>query len=212
MKNLTKLFVASLLVVSGAQAQVTLNDFSAVLNPNLTFFYGSWEATGSTDGSSNPNAAFTQGTGLYEISAANATDSADSKLEFFYETPLNIGTNMYLAVTAAELATNLASSFQITLVDSLGRTAYAAFAIDTFLVGSYTSQVAPITMQSGFNSSSIDSFFISGGQPGSTIRFNVGFDHISAVSAIPEPSTYAALLALAALGFVAYRRRLAVAA
>lgn len=211
MKNLTKLFVASLLVVSGAQAQVTLNDFSAVLNPNLTFFYGSWEATGSTDGSPSPNATFTQGAGLYEISAANATDSADSKLEFFYETPLNIGTNMYLAVTATELPTNLASSFQITLVDSLGKTAYAAFAIDTFLVGAYSMQSSLLTMQSGFNSASIDSFFISGGQPGSTIRFNIGLDHIAAV-AIPEPSTYVALLALAVLGFVAYRRRFAVAA
>ncbi|MCM2276070.1 MAG: PEP-CTERM sorting domain-containing protein [Candidatus Didemnitutus sp.] len=46
---------------------------------------------------------------------------------------------------------------------------------------------------------------------GSLFRFS--FDSVSVgTSAIPEPSTYAALLALAALGFVAYRRRFAVAA
>jgi len=54
------------------------------------------------------------------------------------------------------------------------------------------------------------SYFLLTVSAGGSLAEAVGQANLA--TAIPEPSTYAALLALAALGFVAYRRRAAVAA
>lgn len=209
MKNLLKLVASSLLLLGiSAQAQV-LQDFSAVVDNNLNYFYGNWEATGDTGGSYSPNASFTQGVGTYSIDAANSTDNSTAKLEFFNASPLSIGTNTFLSVTAQSLASNAATSFAVMLVDTNAVIARAAFDLSNFPTGSFSTQIVALTFGGGFNSNSIDSIIVSGDQLGGTANFRVSFDQIAAVSAVPEPSTYAFIVGLLALGFVTWRRRFA---
>lgn len=195
------LFVVFAIVVSG-RAQ-TLQDFSSVFDGN-TFFYGSWEVAGSTEGSTAPFTGITNVGGVLSITGTTPTNSSTSGVEFFFPSYAGIGSNTLLSVTAQTLPGNASTSFQITLVDSGANLAFATFATSDFPNGSYTTLSSSLTMQSGFNSGEIDSFRISGAQVGGTATFNVSFDHISA---IPEPSTYAAILGLAAMGVVAWKRR-----
>jgi hypothetical protein len=207
MKNLIKLVIgASLLFGVSAQAQV-LQDFSTVVDNNLNYFYGTWEATGDTNGTLAPNASFTQGAGFYSVNAANSTDNSTSKLEFFSASPLSIGTNTFLSVTAQALASNVATTFSVMLVDSSAIIARAAFDLSQFPTGSFSTQVVALTFGGGFNPLSIDSIIVSGDQLGGTSNFRVSFDQIAAVSAVPEPSTYAIFAGILALGFVTLRRR-----
>jgi hypothetical protein len=120
---------------------------------------------------------------------------------------VNIGTNTFLSVSAQALATNAATSFSVKLLDPAGRSAFASFSAVDFVTGVYTTVTAQLTFQSNFDPTNIDSFQISGNQPGGTDRFNISFNEISTVSAIPEPGTTAAFAGLAALAFVAWRKR-----
>lgn len=211
MKNLLKLFTGSLLLFGiSAQAQV-LQDFSAVVDGNLNFFYGNWEAIGDTNGTVTPNASFSQGVGTYSIDAANSTDSSTAKLEFFSSVPLSIGSNTFLSVTAQALPSNAATTFAVMLVDSGAVIARAAFDLSQFPTGSFSTQIVALTFGGGFNSNSIDSIIVSGDTLGGTANFRVSFDQIAAVSAVPEPSTFAAIAGVLVLGFVAWRRRSAAA-
>lgn len=208
----TLLLVGSLAFAPFGLAQVTIQDFSSVINAN-TFFYGSWEASGNTAGTVSPNASFVQGVGIYDVTSATATNSDTSKIEFFFSSPFSIGSNTYLEVTAQALALNAASSFQVVLIDTNAVTATATFNATSFLTGSYSTAAATFTAGGGFLANSIDSMIITGAIPSGTARFDFSFDKIAAVATptvIPEPSTYAAIFGSLALGFVAYRRRNAV--
>lgn len=201
------LLLAATLMLSSARAQVVLQDFSAVVGPN-TFFHGTWEASGDTGGSTSPAASFVQGAGVYDITGTAPTNGSTSKIEFFAgATPFNIGTHTLLSISAQALAGNVATSFAVTLVDTTGKTAFATFTTAGFLTGSYSTVTGQLTFGSGFNVASIDSMIISGGQPGGTDRFNVSFNNIAAVTAVPEPATGAALAGAGALGFALWRRR-----
>jgi hypothetical protein len=192
-----------------AHAQVILQNFSTTVGPN-SFFYGTWEASGDNGGSNNPNANFVQGSGVYDITGTTGlipTNGAASKLELFNASPVSIATNTSLAVSAQMLATNVASSFTVTLVDTSAKTAFATFDTADFVTGSYTTITKPLSFQLGFDAGSIDSMIISGGQPGGTDRFNVSFDNVSAVSAVPEPSEWAAFAGAATLGLAVWQRR-----
>jgi hypothetical protein len=212
MKTLIKIIIPTLALFGvPAQSQVVLQTFSAVRDLDLNFFYGTWEATG-TGASVNPNAQFVQGPGVYDITGSTIvpTNDADSKMRFFNASPLSIGSNTFLSVTAQALTGNVATSFTVFLVDTSGFTAYAAFGAFDFVTGSYTTLTGSLTFQSGFHPSSVDSMIISGNQPGGTAPFNVSFDNVAAVSAIPEPATSAALAGIFTLGFVFWRRRRAL--
>lgn len=214
MKSLTKLtsLCAGLACAVAVHAQITLQDFSAVVGPD-TYFYGSWEAANDASGTLLPKATFMQGPGIYDIDGVGVTNSSSSRIEFFFATPLSIGANTFIAVSAQALVNNIASGFQIQLVDTGARVAYAPFDAASFLVGSYSLAVVPLQLSNpAFDFNSIDSMIITGGVPGGSDRFSFSFDSIVAQSVIPEPSTYVALAGLLALGFVAYRRRLANAA
>jgi hypothetical protein len=203
---------AALLLAPFAHSQILLQDFSAVVNPN-TVFYGTWEASNQTLGSEFPNEYFVQGDGVYDITGATATNANTSRIEFYFDPGVSLGQNTFLQVTAQALSLNQATSFQVVLVDTSQKTAFATFDAVSFLTGSYSMQAVALTMQGGFNAAAIDSMIITGGIPGGSDRFNFSFDSIYATdgSAIPEPSTYAAIFGALALGFVAYRRRMAKA-
>ncbi len=206
-KYLTILALASFAL--GAHAQVVLQNFGSVIDPN-TYFYGTWEQSTDLNGTVLPNAGFSQGSGTYTIDSSTATNSDTSKIEFFYAPSAAIGSNGFLAVTAQLTAANAAPSFQIILVDTSAVTAFASFNSSSFNTGSMTTVYSAITPSGGFNANSIDSMIISGGLPGGVARFGVIFDQVAATataSPVPEPSTYAALLGLAALGVILYRRR-----
>jgi hypothetical protein len=71
---------------------------------------------------------------------------------------------------------------------------------------------AALTTTGGFDFAQVTSWRISGGEflGSSTLSLTAG--QLTAVSAVPEPATYAALAGLAMLGVVAWRRRSSVAA
>jgi len=198
-------------VSASAQTAVMLQNFSAVVDNNLNYFYGTWEHTGQP-GSNTPNANFSQGPGYYNISGTNALADADSFLEFFFSPNRNVGTNGFLSVTALTLPSNVATSFQVTLLDANSNSAFAVFQTSWF-TGQMTTVIRPVIYTGAFDGSIVDSLRISGGipsgVPGATAVLNLQLDEVSSVatSAIPEPSTYAALAGLGAFGLVLYRRR-----
>lgn len=210
MKTITAVLVlSSLFCGANARAQIVLQDFSSTLGAN-TFFEGTWEAANNTGGSVNPNSNFVQGAGVFDVTGTTGlvpTNAAASKVEFFYGTALSIGTSTSLSVSAQALGTNAASSFTVTLFDLSAKTAFATFSTLNFVTGGYTTITGELTFQSGFSAASINSMIVSGNQPFGTDRFNVSFDHIAAVSAIPEPGVSAALAGVLALGFAVRRRR-----
>lgn len=210
MKSVTRfLILTSLLGGVSAPAQVVLQDFSITLDPN-TFFYGTWEASGNPAGTTSPNGHFVQGAGVFDFTGTSIivpTNEAGSKVEFFNVPAL--GTNTYLAVSAQAFASNLATSFTVTLFDDGGRLALSAFSTMDFVTGTYTTITVPLIFDPGFNSAVIDSMTISGNVPLGSDRFNVSFADISAVSAIPEPSPTAALAGALALGVAVWRRHAA---
>lgn len=205
MKSLKITILSGLLATCG-MSQV-IQDFSAVIDPN-TFFYGSWEASGAA-GTLSPNASFVQGAGVYDITGATATNSDLAKIEFFFSpVAFSIGSNGYLQVSAQALSLNAATSFQVVLLDSGSVAATSTFNASDFLTGTYSTAFAQLTPGIGFMANSIDSMIITGGLPSGTARFNFSFNEIKAVaSAIPEPSTYAALAGALVLGLAALRRR-----
>jgi hypothetical protein len=217
MKSSLKICIGlALLCAASAQAQISLQNFSSVVNPSLTVFAGSWEATG-IGASENPNSQFVQNyqavSGTYAITGTSGaglimpTNSADSYVDLYLPSPTSISGNPFLAVTAQTISTNLASGFTVFLYDTSGKTADAGFSTSSFPTGGYTTAYSTIAnIQSGFNYT-IEYIRITGNIPGGTSQFNVSFDNISAVSAIPEPSTYAAILGAACLGFVIVRRQ-----
>ncbi|HVS53182.1 MAG TPA: hypothetical protein VHD62_12570 [Opitutaceae bacterium] len=211
MRKLILLFAAVALTAAAAHAQAILQDFSQTVG-SLTFFYGTWEANGDNGGTNNPNPQFLQGAGVFDVTGDSLsghtmpTNDANSKMEFFNASPVSIGTDTALSVTAQSLATNTAPAFTISLIDTSGHTAFATFNAGQFITGSYTTATGSLTFQSGFNATQIDSMIISGGQLSGTDRFNISFDTVSA-TAVPEPAFYATLAGIGALGLALWARR-----
>ncbi|MCM2275851.1 MAG: PEP-CTERM sorting domain-containing protein [Candidatus Didemnitutus sp.] len=117
----------------------------------------------------------------------------------------------FAGVTAKIDSGNASNGFSFVLWDSnFSGVAYATFAATEFNQSTfiYSSQMLQAHPDNG-NAADVAYFGIQGA--GTPVAFRMSFDGF-VLAAIPEPSTYAALLALAALGFVAYRRRFAVAA
>ena len=205
--RILSLFAVALLQIASLGAQV-LNDFSAFTSTVATNFEGSW--TISPPGPDAALGTFSQGAGVYNITGG--TNGELSKANFYFLNsaqdalePLNIGSNTSLALRAMLLPGNAATALTVTLYDSSASTHAASVSYDfsSFSSATYLTSVGALTADIGFDWSAIQSFSISGNMTGGTAALNISLDSLTAV---PEPSTYAAILGLATLGFVGYRR------
>ncbi|HEU5080964.1 MAG TPA: PEP-CTERM sorting domain-containing protein [Opitutaceae bacterium] len=199
---------AATFAATAAHAQITLNDFSSYETPN-TFFYGDW-ALSNPFGDNLPVATFTQGAGFYNFSGGSNADDAFS--EFFFDSPLDLGTNDQLTLSLKLLAGNTADDLTVRLVDLNGDVASATFALSDFS-SSFALASHTFTPFGAFDPTDVVSFQISGNVPGGGAMVDVAIDNLSVTSstvptgAVPEPSTYGLLgaVSLAALAF--WRRK-----
>lgn len=185
-----RILLAILLLLGAlrASAQVLLNNFSAV-DTQATFL----EWSGS------------QAAGHYSFTG---TSSDESGVEFGGDWDLTGLTS--LAFTARVGANNEAGSFVITLFDNDDASAQSTFSFSSFETGAFTTVVVPWATSTTFNVARVTRVRIGGGEFMGSAQLALLADNLSATaSAIPEPSTYAALFGAAALGLVAWRRRTA---
>ncbi len=206
--RITLLLSSFLSFCIAGNAQVTLENFSAVVNPGFTGFYGTFSSTGNEIlPSDTPSAGITQGSGFFSFTGANTTNDDNSILEIYFQAPVDLTGLGFLALTAESLALNASPSLRIVLFSTNGNSASAVFTATQFPTGGFTTAIQALNIGSGFAANAVELVTISGDTFNGTSRFNFSFDNLAAVSAIPEPSTYAAIFGALALGFVAYRRR-----
>jgi hypothetical protein len=205
--------IATLLaLLSGCLQGQTLNDFSSFYVSDRTYFEGTWAA-----GSFAPANTFSQGDGVYNITGGK-NDIGSLVTYYFLNSdasdfaPISIGSNRFLSLTAMALPGTTAPSLTIRFSDNAGDTNFASASFDLTKLSttSYTTLTTPIEIRDDkfldFDWSAIQSYVVSGGITGGTDSFNISFDNLAAVSAIPEPSTYAAIFGALTLGGVCYRR------
>lgn len=160
---------------------------------------------GTGDGfTASPNGfTATPSVGAYAISGTEGSD-------FFGTLPATVTitsfTTKKLQLTGT-ISANPGSAINIELFDTNGDSAvYKGFWSSFTLNTASTADLAYDSFTGAFNGD-VTGFILSTA-PG-TATITISLDSLSAVSAVavPEPSTYASLAGVAALGFVAYRRR-----
>lgn len=193
MKRTIALLLATL--VSQLSAQVVLDDFNT------------GTATGAEIGG-------TSWVGQTTLNGTTLTVGGTAKDENGWgTTSVNVNaTGMNYLVLAAQLDVgNAAPFFAIQFEDSALSTHVMSVTTSSFLVGSMsTVYVAIGAWTGGFDITQITGWTIGGGNPAAPNAFRMTFDNIalSATGApVPEPSTYAMIAGVLALGFVAWRRR-----
>jgi hypothetical protein len=115
-----------------------------------------------------------------------------------------------VSVTARIDASHAAPGVTIIFMDGNGASAlFATFTSASFESGSFTTRTLVLqTHGEAGNASDIQYYGISGdGLSGQAFRMSFDTITLSSLSAVPEPSTYAAIAGALALGFVAWRRR-----
>ena len=123
---------------------------------------------------------------------------------------LNAASYTSLTLTAQRDAGNATPTLFLQFEDRSSRTKIISVSSSLFALGTPTTVQVPLSGWTiDFGPSDIAAWSIGGGSVG-TVAFRMTFDEISfGTSAIPEPSTYAVLFGLFALGLVGYRRRAA---
>jgi hypothetical protein len=151
----------------------------------------------SFGGSASSSAGWTYTPGTSTLSGTEGIG------EVLFGAPANadISGNTFLRLTA-NAATAPAGSFTITLEDISSNTVGATFTWGSFLGGATNTQAL---VGGAFNYSNIVGWTLDSGGSGQAL--NVSFSDLSAVTAVPEPSTFAFLIAAGIGSFVAYRRR-----
>jgi len=121
---------------------------------------------------------------------------------------LDASSMTFLAITAQRDAGNLAPSVFIQIEDRTLRTKVYSVSTSLFAFGTPTTVHVPLAGWTiDFGASDIFGWSIGGGNVGD-VAFRLTFSDVGfTTSAIPEPSTYAALLGLSACLAVAWRRR-----
>jgi hypothetical protein len=126
-----------------------------------------------------------------------------------FNAPISLGTPSALVLSATQ-STALSSSFTIELLDSVGNSAVYSGNWAQFSAAVPTSSILTFSNYTGlgaFNGTA-SSLVLSTGGIGSELT--VSLNNL-AVSAVPEPATYAALFGLGVLGLAVYRRHRPVA-
>lgn len=177
-------------------AQLVLDDFnSSVTAGEGTYVSGtSWES--ATAVTQNPT-TITVGTG-----------AKDDNGWGFVGIDVDASTYNQITIVGQRDVGNLATSFQIEVLNDAFATQVFSVAMTAFNVGSMTTVNIPIAWNS-YNATHIVGWSIGGGiPPTGTDAFRMTLDSLSfTMAAVPEPSTYAMIAGVLALGFVAWRRR-----
>lgn len=197
--------LAGLFATLSGSAQV-LNTFDAFESPNTTFV-GSWAANGdTTSGDTAPIATFSQDVGSYVFDGGLNDDT--SGVYYFFDTAMDVSGSSLLSISAQLLGGNTAATFQVTLFDNTGGSATAVFSTSDFVGSTFVTGTATLTTTTAFNATDVGSFVITGATLNGVDTLSLKIDELTAsASAIPEPSTYAALAGVGALGLAAWRRR-----
>lgn len=149
-----------------------------------------------------PNVTFNAG-----IASVGSPSLADGNFEFadISAGVISINTGLVLNYTARVDANNLSNSFLVRFADSEGNYSVEAIILtNSWTVGQFVTGTAALVSAGPGNLSDTAFFTITG--DGASTAFRMSFDSLS-ISAVPEPSTYAAIAGVAALGFCAVRRR-----
>jgi hypothetical protein len=172
-------------------ATILVTDFGT--NFDAEYANGFGEFTGVSTGASGTTTFGTGNNDGMTLTAALAS-------------PLDMSGYTNISVTAQVDASN-ASGFTFLFYSAPTEFAAADFLASDF-TGSLTTVTKALVLTSGFDPAQVAYYGFNGGTPGGTANFRYTFDRVSvSTTAIPEPSTYAALSGIAVLGFVAYRRR-----
>jgi hypothetical protein len=148
----------------------------------------------------------TTAAGIFSVTGGDATGAV-----FYDISSLNLlGTQLNdVEVTARIDSGNLASGFTVNFYDNnLDGLLTATFSATSFNTGGFTAAIASLSIHPSAFVISVPVAYMQIAGNGSTQAFRFSFDQIVAnATVIPEPSTYAAIIGLLALGYVAYRRR-----
>lgn len=168
--------------------------------------FNSGTATGSVNTNSSWNGQVTQGATTLSV---GGTAKDDSGWNYVFADLTDLSAYNYVAITAQRDAGNVAANLSLSLMDDdSGNFSTITFNTSLFSVGSMTTVVLPVTWT--WPGNAIASWNLGGGQPNpGTVAFRMTFDNVQlqTTSAVPEPSTYAAIVGIAAIAMVAYRRR-----
>lgn len=208
------LAAAFLLATPFAQAQLTLQNFSAFESADTSFF-GTWELNGDPTGTNSPRSTFSQGSGFYIFTGGTNGDTSGAFYSF--SAPRDITGFTLLEVSAHMLLGNVAPAFTVSLFDSFGGSASAAFSLANFTGVGFSTVQTPLIFSPNFDRSSVLYFQLSGEAFGGIARFDVALDNLAAVAprqivAVPEPSTYGLAMVTLLGGVIAFSRRRRTAA
>ncbi len=200
MKSTLLKFIATV-VLSGS---ATLSAQTFILDD-----FGSGNATGGVNATTSWFGQISQSATALTVGGTALSDSGWEALNL---TLPDLSGYSYLALTAQLSASNAANNIFVTF-DAGGPTQTITFTASSFSVGSMTTVYVPITWS--IDASMIEAWNIGGGAvpPGtSTPAFRMTFDKLALTTAVPEPSTYAAMAGALALGLAVWRRRSATRA
>lgn len=200
------LLLAALLAASlGARAsELSISTFTNLDDGNA-YFSGAWQDPVS--GGAAAGLGEGPGNTYYSISGVTAT-SSDSVAYYFDGGTSLIDVSSYglLSLTAKLGSGNTANQLLIDFLDPNGGYDQATFNLSGFNSSSFSTETVAITHVS-LTPDQTYGFSISGSDLNGSSTLSISLDQLTAASAVPEPSTCAAVLGGVALIAVAISRR-----